>query len=258
MKVSFKWIGGASFILTVGDLRIAADPVLCEKSSVLDFFWFKSMRTEQPLYSEEDFNTIDLWLLTHNHEDHIDKKGVSMIHDSAEIICNKNSSALLNENGLKGFTLLKWNQTAKQTIRGYTVTTTAVPATHGINPLAALLAGKGNGYYLSISKDDEIIQVYISGDTVYNRRTIKALQNKNIDLFISNMGAAKQGSWIMSLTLNAEMLKKMIAKLNPKIIIPVHYGTFTHYKEPVEAIEKLNDNRISILKTGSTTEINIP
>jgi L-ascorbate metabolism protein UlaG (beta-lactamase superfamily) len=50
------------------------------------------------------------------------------------------------------------------------------------------------------------------------------------------MGAAKQGSWIMTLTLNSRMLMKMISKLNPEIVIPVHYGTFEHYKEPVDNI----------------------
>ncbi len=52
------------------------------------------------------------------------------------------------------------------------------------------------------------------------------------------MGAAKQGSWIMTLTYYLKMLKKMISKLNPEIVIPVHYGTFEHYKEPVENIKK--------------------
>ncbi len=31
----------------------------------------------------------------------------------------------------------------------------------------------------------------------------------------------------------------MISKLNPEIVIPVHYGTFEHYKEPVKKIKIL-------------------
>jgi L-ascorbate metabolism protein UlaG (beta-lactamase superfamily) len=71
------------------------------------------------------------------------------------------------------------------------------------------------------------------------------------EIGLANMGAAKQGSWIMTLTLNAVMLKKMIAALNPKIVIPVHYGTFEHYKEPVEKIREINDDRINIIQVGS-------
>jgi len=69
------------------------------------------------------------------------------------------------------------------------------------------------------------------------------------------MGAAKQGSWIMTLTLNSKMLKKMISKLNPEIVIPVHYGTFEHYKEPVEYIKEINDERIKIVEVGSKTKL---
>jgi L-ascorbate metabolism protein UlaG (beta-lactamase superfamily) len=135
MELIFNWIGGATFVLCIGDLNIACDPVLCEKGTIQDFFWFKSQRIEQPVYSENDF--------------------------------------------------------------------------------------------------------------------------ENIDLLIPNMGAAKQGSWIMTLTLNSEMLKKMIVKLNPKIVIPIHYGTFEHYKEPVDFIKEIIDNRILIVEPGSKTEVKI-
>ena len=83
------------------------------------------------------------------------------------------------------------------------------------------------------------------------------VDNKEIDLLIPNMGAAKQGSWIMTLTLNSKMLEKIISKLNPKIVIPVHYGTFEHYKEPVENIKEINDERIKIVNIGTKTKLKI-
>ena len=61
----------------------------------------------------------------------------------------------------------------------------------------------------------------------------------------------------MTLTLNSKMLKKMIAKLNPDIVIPVHFGTFEHYKEPVEHIENIMDKRIKIVKVGSKTPLKL-
>jgi L-ascorbate metabolism protein UlaG (beta-lactamase superfamily) len=106
---------------------------------------------------------------------------------------------------------------------------------------------------MTISRGKEKIRIYITGDTVYKNRVIKALENREIDLLIANMGAAKQGSWIMTLTLNSVMLKKMIAALNPQVVIPVHYGTFEHYTEPVEKIRKMNDDRIMIVEPGSKT-----
>jgi N-acyl-phosphatidylethanolamine-hydrolysing phospholipase D len=257
MEIIFNWIGGATFILTVGNLNIAVDPVLCEKGKVQDYFWFKSERIEQPVYSETDFDNIDLWLITHNHEDHLDSIGLSKISNSAKIICNKNSSKILKENGKNDLTILGWKQTNELNIKDYKIEIEAITAIHGINPLSALLAGKVNGYYLKISNGTEKIEVYITGDSVYKNKIIKSLDNKEIDLLIPNMGAAKQGSWIMTLTLNSKMLAKIISKLNPKIVIPVHYGTFEHYKEPVKNIKEINDERIKIVNIGTKTKLKI-
>jgi N-acyl-phosphatidylethanolamine-hydrolysing phospholipase D len=257
MELIFNWIGGATFVLCIGDLNIACDPVLCEKGTIQDFFWFISQRIEQPVYTEKDFENIDLWLITHNHEDHLDRIGISKISDSAEIVCNKNSSGILRENGRNNLTILNWKQTKVVFLKGYRIEIEAIPAIHGVNPLSALFAGKVNGYYLTISKGKSKTRIYITGDTVLKNKIIKSLGGKQIDLLIPNMGAAKQGSWIMTLTLNSEMLKKMIVKLNPKIVIPIHYGTFEHYKEPVDFIKEIIDNRILIVEPGSKTEVKI-
>lgn len=36
-----------------------------------------------------EFNNINIWLLTHNHEDHIDEQGLELIDDNALVIINK-------------------------------------------------------------------------------------------------------------------------------------------------------------------------
>ena len=258
MKIKFKWIGGATFILTINDkLKIAVDPVLCKKGSVQDYFWFKSKRLENPVYDESDFSNIDLWLITHNHEDHLDDIGMTQIKNESTIISNKNSIKKLKKNGIKNPVLLNWKQSVIYKIKDLKIEIEAIPAIHGINPLSALLAGKVNGYFLTVSSKNEIFRIYITGDTVYKNKIIHTLKNKEVDLMIPNMGAAKQGSWIMTLTLNTKMLKKMISKLQPKLIIPVHYGTFEHYVEPVEKIKKINDKKIVFVKVGQSLKLDL-
>ncbi len=147
MEIKFNWIGGATFILSIGNLTIACDPVLCEKGTVQDFFWFKSKRIEQPIYSENDFEAIDLWLITHNHEDHLDEIGMSKISDTAEIVCNKNSYTILKNNKKNKLSVLDRKETKTFFIKDYTIEIKAIPAIHGINPLSAFFAGKVNGYF---------------------------------------------------------------------------------------------------------------
>jgi L-ascorbate metabolism protein UlaG (beta-lactamase superfamily) len=255
MQMLFNWIGGATFILSIDDLNIAVDPVLCERGTILDFFWFKSKRIEQPVYLENDFENIDLWLITHNHEDHLDRIGLSKISKSTEIVCNKNCYKILHESGKNRITILNWKQKRVLLLKGYRIEIEAIPAVHGVNPLSAFFAGKVNGYYLTISKGENRGTIYITGDTVYKSKIIRTLEKRAIDLLIPNMGAAGQGSWIMTLTLNSKMLERMIFELKPKIIIPVHYGTFEHYHEPVEIIKQINDSRITIVEVGSKTEV---
>lgn len=252
MKIEFNWIGGATFILSIDNLKIAVDPVLCEKGTIQDYFWFKSKRIEDPMYELEDFRDIDFWLITHDHEDHLDKDGLDVIEKDSIIISNKNASKKLNTKSFSDLTILNWGQNKTIRIKDFEINIEAIPAIHGVNPISALLAGKGNGYYVNIKKDEQKFKFYLTGDTIYNAKTINALVNKKIDLLIPNMGAASQRTWIMTLTLNAKMLKKLIEKLNPKKVIPVHYGTFKHYKEPVEKIIAIADNRIEIVNVGET------
>jgi len=257
MEITIKWIGGASIILLTNDLKIAMDPVLCPKGTVQDYFWFKSERIEPPVFTDQDFEQIDLWLITHDHEDHLDQMGLSKMDDSSKCICNQNAYHKLRKNRKKDVTVLDWDQQQVIFLKDYKIEITAIPAIHGINPLSALLAGKVNGYYLTISKNDQKISIYCTGDTVYKNSIIRSLKNKEIDLMIPNMGAAKQGSWIMTLTLDAGMLAKMIRELQPKVVIPVHFGTFEHYKEPVSKIKALNDERIKLVEVGSKLTLNL-
>ena len=61
------------------------------------------------------FNNIHLWLITHNHEDHLDIIGLSKISTSAEIVWNKNASKILQKSGKNGLTAL--NLEANKTFR---------------------------------------------------------------------------------------------------------------------------------------------
>jgi L-ascorbate metabolism protein UlaG (beta-lactamase superfamily) len=208
---------------------------------------------EQPIYAEDDFDNVDLWLITHAHEDHLDAIGITKISPESEVVCNRTAHKTLTKNGLKKLAMLNWHQQKTYRLKGFEVTIEGIPAIHGVNPIVALIIGKVNGYLISIKKGSESATIYVTGDTVYTRSIKKALHGRGIDLMIPNMGAASEGSWLMTLTLNAKMLKRIVKDLHPKKVIPVHYGTFAHYTEPKESVFSLDDSRITIVKTGQKT-----
>jgi L-ascorbate metabolism protein UlaG (beta-lactamase superfamily) len=255
MEMNFNWIGGATFILTIGNLTIGVDPVLCKKGVVQDFFWFKSKRIEEPIYTDSAFDNVDLWIITHAHEDHLDDIGMSKISEESKVVCNRIALKILNKKGIQDLTSLKWYQSNTFIIKDFELRVEAIPAIHGVNPISALIAGNVNGYFLTIRKGNDSKRVYITGDTVYKKRIRKSIANRKIDLMIPNMGAAKSDSWIMTLTLNAHMLQRLITDLNPRNVVPVHYGTFEHYNEPIESILSLDDSRIKIVNVGDKITI---
>jgi N-acyl-phosphatidylethanolamine-hydrolysing phospholipase D len=107
MEILFHWIGGATFVMTIGNLNIACDPVLCERGKIQDYFWFKSKRLEEPMYDEKTFSNIDLWLITHNHEDHLDSIGLSKIESDCIVVSNGNASKKLTDKGITDLTSIK-------------------------------------------------------------------------------------------------------------------------------------------------------
>ena len=121
---------------------------------------------------------------------------------------------------------------------------------HGVNPLVALFAGGVNGYWVMIRNNEEQLSVYITSDTVSHRKVRRALQGRQVDLVIPNMGAVKKGSWMGTLTLSAKMLHDIMSIIQPKLCIPVHFGTFEHYIEPISEVEKWQDKSIVLLKPG--------
>ena len=247
MNIEFKAIGGATWVLQIDNLKIACDPVLAPKGVVHDYKWFKSTRIEEPVYRDDDFKDIDIWLLTHNHEDHIDDIGISKIEKSSKIIVHKN---LLSKFSNYDVDVIKHGDKLSFKIKEYEIYLVAIPAIHGVNPVSAFFAGGVNGYWLSIKKNDEEICIYISSDTVYKNKVVNALKNYKVDIFIPNMGGASKGTWLGALTMTAKMLDKFIDKLNPSLTLPVHFGTFSHYNEPISETEKLNNDSIVILNAG--------
>jgi N-acyl-phosphatidylethanolamine-hydrolysing phospholipase D len=58
MEILFHWIGGATFVMTIGNINIACDPVLCERGKIQDYFWFKSKRLEEPSMTKKHLATL--------------------------------------------------------------------------------------------------------------------------------------------------------------------------------------------------------
>ncbi|KAG2382684.1 hypothetical protein C9374_005264 [Naegleria lovaniensis] len=232
-------IGGATFVfeqqqsnsasLDVSQsIAIGCDPVLCPKDHVQDYGIFKTQRLQAPsLLSESDLEHVDIWLLTHGHDDHLDEFGLE------KILKGKQSSIIVAHPGVEKLLTKALKQTSTsfgdrqvhwlspqqevefEDLNGFHVKIRAVHAFHGKSKFfgSILPRGNGNGYLVELkevygknshtpsSSNQDVItssnsstRFYVTGDHVFNEENI--LQDTNelfsapLDFIITNGGEA--------------------------------------------------------------------
>ncbi len=244
-----------TWILTLNGKKIACDPCLSPKGTQMKQKLLRSFRQNDPSYSQEAFKQIDLWLLTHNHGDHLDEEGLAVIRRGSTIVTHHNALSKIKAIPEVQATVLNWGERTSYRFDNLTVEIEAIPAIHGEKFLGALLTGGVNGYWITARASNETFIAYLTSDTVADRKVLDAICDRKVDLLIPNMGAASKGSFIGTLTLTAEMLVEFLDSTKPTLCLPVHHGTFGHFVEPISEVEKLGRDNIRVLEVGESIRI---
>lgn len=236
MQIKFKWIGGATWVMQIGSIKIACDPVLCPKGHVQDYKFFKSTRLNSPEFKDADFQDIDFWLLTHNHEDHLDQDGFKYIDNESHIIAHPGVKKQFDKEKYTNTHYLKSSQFFEWEGDQFNITISSVPAYHARSPFWAKIVGNGNGYLLKIEKKNTLYSIYVTGDSVFQPHHAEWFHGEKINMIIANAGSAHVQfpplyKAVGRITNNSEDIKNMADVLQPEVLIPVHWGTFSHYTE---------------------------
>jgi len=250
-SIHFKWIGAATWVLNINNLKIACDPVLCPKDTVQIYGpGLKSKRLTEPVFDEDDFKNIDIWLISHEHEDHLDKHGLLKIDPEAIIVANKKAKRILQAIRPNNLNIVRCGQVLSYEIDGLSIEIKAMPTVHASNPFMAFLLGGGNGYWLNIKKKNAVLKIYVSGDTISHKKVIKALHGHKADILIPNVGAPYQNAFGGPFTFTVKTLQSIVDTIKPDIIFPVHFGTFSHFRETSSTIKAWTDERVKIFVEG--------
>ena len=262
MKLEFKWIGGATWLLNFSGIRIACDPVLCPQGSIQDYFYFKTKRLNPPVLDSSDLEDIDLWLLTHNHEDHLDDEGLKRISKDSIIITDKSLKKRFKKKDYPHAVHLPWGDETEVKIKNSEIIISAIPAIHAKRSLFSNAVGNGNGYILDIKRSDSSCRIYVTGDAVYNERIKQYTGLEHIDIVIANAGSAMIGDSILSriigrVTNNSNDIMELNSDLRPGNLIPVHWGTFSHYAEQITPETFKKYTNVRFLNPGETIIIQV-
>ena len=264
MKTSrnFTWVGGPTFLLHIGSFRLLSDPMLAK--GPVAFYMNGHPTTGEdnapitraaPL-PHVDIQPLDLVLITHLHSDHFDSAARKTLPKDSFLIAPADQ---IDSPKLSTFTrrrALGWWQEILLEKNGEALRITALPARHSHHPLTNEELGTVNGYALQYSTAGNTYTIYWTGDTVWFEE-IREIKERlgEVDLLVPHMGAVgKDGPWGL-MTLDSEEAAKVVEVMQPRLIIPIHYHTFSHYTEPIYLLEeKLQHDaaKLQVLVEGQT------
>lgn len=223
-KIKAWWLGHSAFRLeSPNGLVIYIDPFLSGNPSTPD--------------DHKDPDDIDFILLTHGHEDHVGDTIELAEKTGCKVVSQVELSGLLKKNGLNDDQAVEFNKGGSLHFDDFSVT--LVNANHS-SSFQGEYAGEAGGLVLSFEDD---ICFYHMGDTnIFTDLELYAA------MYEPHVVAAPMGDYY---TMGPQEAAMCIEMLNPKLAIPIHYGTFPVLTGEAEDFEHF-------VKEYSDADVTIP
>jgi len=195
-----------------------------------------SRYTASPQVSFEGLHAI---IVSHTHNDHVDTKAKEALPKNLPVIVPPSGVETMRAAGFTDVRSLDWGQSVTITASGTTLEVHAVAAHHAHDPDLDHKIGRVNGYVLSFSGNGGSYKTYWTGDAVLadEMKTI-ATTFGTIDLLLPHLGGVGGDGDLGKRTMDSEEAITLTRWVNPLRVIPIHHTTFSHYREPIEALEQ--------------------
>ena len=224
------WIGHATFLIKLGNTTIITDPVFEKNMGPLIF---GPKRFVDPALELNELPKVDLFLLTHNHYDHLSSRTIQRFpFKKTKVLTPLKLSKYFTRNGYRDVTEMDWYDE----IEFNDLKITFVPAVHWSK---RSLWDTNKTLWGSFIIDYEGIKIFFSCDTGYGN-IYKDLGKKYgpIDLTFINIGAynfypmapVKDKSIYHT---SPEEALQIGRDLNSKKILGMHWGTVVLSLEPI-------------------------
>ncbi len=235
MKIT--WIGQGGYLVEHAGRRLVIDPYLSD--SVTNKFGLH--RISPPTMAIADLKP-DVIFITHDHLDHFDPDTLQpLMFQSKAVLLGPQS--VMNHGQQMGFDekrMVLVEIGKQESSAGFVLTPT--PAMHSDAHSVGLIveaAGK---------------RIYCSGDTLYNAELVEkvyALTGQQLSAAFVCMNGRLNN-------MNSKEAAKFVARLKPKMAIPMHYGMFAeNTADPAEFVNDCREQGIStlVLENGGSTAI---
>ena len=221
------WVGHATFLIKLGDTTIITDPLFSKNSGPLIF---GPKRYVESAIKLNEIPKTDLFLLTHNHYDHLDYSTVrDFPHKKSKVLVPLKLSKYFTRNGFKDVNELDWYDEIKVN----DLKITFLPAVHWSKRTLTDTNKTLWGNFLIEYKDKKIL---FACDTGYGN-IYKELGKKYgpIDLTFINIGAYDFRPMFEKSVYhtNPEEALNIAQDLKSKKVIGMHWGTVVLSLEPI-------------------------
>ncbi len=211
----------ATFILTLGGVRLLVDPVLSPAGTMPPIDNSPNPRrnplVELPINVNEIAAAADGVLVTHTHRDHFDAAAAELLPKELPVLCQPADAGKLAGFGFRAVTAVE----NRAEWRGVAIARTG--GRHGRGELADRM-GPVSGYVLRCPGEPV---VYIAGDTVWCPEVENALGEHRPDVVVLFAGAAQFLSGGPITMDTADVAAVCRAVPDARVVI-VHMETFNH------------------------------
>jgi L-ascorbate metabolism protein UlaG (beta-lactamase superfamily) len=237
MSITITHIDTACILLNIHGFRILTDPTLDKAGHLYYHGWgAASRKTDDPALPSSGLDDIDLILLSHHqHKDNFDNQGRAFIDNVSTVLSTEHAAHDIP--GIIGLANWQTYEVATNKLRNLRIT--ATPAQHHPGWIPEFVSGTVIGFVIEFDGQENGV-IYISGDTVYFKGIDEVAKRYKIDVGIFHVGSV-QIRYLTGLgeyTMSSKGLLQSVQVLNPRVVIPIHYRGWTHFKEKESSLKK--------------------
>ena len=222
--LKFHHLRNATMVVETEKDVILIDPMLGNQGIMPSFTLFRHKARRNPTVPLPETSNLILekvthCLITHQHPDHIDSKGIAfLIKKNIPVTCSVRDEKAFKKRGINVVQSIKYWE--KQQFLGGTIE--GIPAKHGYGFIAKPM-GNVIGFYLKLPNQKSI---YLSSDTIYTDSVDKVLKEYNPDISVLACGTA-QFDIFKLLIMDLDDIVKFI-KNSSGMVIANHMESINH------------------------------
>ena len=229
-------IGGPTTLIETGGWRLLTDPTFDAPGRRYAFGWGTSSRKlAGPAVPASELGRIDAVLLSHDHHgDNLDPAGRALL-PAAGVVVTTAAGAKRLGGAARG--LAPWETTRLEAPGRPAIEVTATPCRHG-PPLSHPLVGDVVGFALRW-EGQERGALWISGDSVLYDGLRSVAGRVPVDIALLHLGGVQFPiTGPLRYTMTARDAVALCELLRPRVVIPVHYEGWKHFRQGRAAIER--------------------